>query len=311
MTFNKVLVLGDTIIDVNTYTSKLGISSETPTLVGRYDNSGYSFGGAALVYRNLTELNSNCSFITAIGNDEEGLKLKDYLNINKCQFIHSKKESIVKHRFWIDDYKVFQFDKVDNTEISESSSDEVLSKLRKIIPNHDCIILSDYRHGFFSKYLISQIIPTIRKCNSEIPIYLDSQVSQRPPNHHKYAGVDKMFLNKNEQDLLIKKLEIKEAWEIVNKLDLRSIILKDGANEAKEISHKEEINSIPPKNIKVVDTCGAGDSFIASYSALNGANQEKLDFATQWSAANVGIKGPNPCTLEYYNKVYGIRNSKR
>lgn len=311
MTFNKVLVLGDTIIDVNTYTSKLGISSETPTLVGKYNNSQYSFGGAALVYRNLVELNNNCSFITAIGDDEEGLKLKDYLNNNKCEFIKRKKESIVKHRFWVDDYKVFQFDKIDNTEISESSSKEILSKVRKIIPDHDCIILSDYRHGFFSKYLISRIISTIRKCNSEIPIYLDSQVSQRSPNHDNYAGVDKMFLNKNEQDLLIKKLEVKKASELIDKLDLRSIILKDGANEAKEISHKGEIKSTPPQNMKVIDTCGAGDSFIASYSALNGAIQEKLDFATKWSAANVGIKGPNPCTLEYYSKVYGIRNSKR
>ena len=58
----RVLVIGDLVVDINTYCECVGVSAETPTLVlkkildDRNKGDAYSIGGAGLVVRNLLEL---------------------------------------------------------------------------------------------------------------------------------------------------------------------------------------------------------------------------------------------------------------
>jgi len=49
----RVLLLGDTILDIYTYGTAMGLSAETPTIVARRKEVKHSLGGAALVCRNL------------------------------------------------------------------------------------------------------------------------------------------------------------------------------------------------------------------------------------------------------------------
>ncbi|MGB7171120.1 MAG: hypothetical protein WBD32_19095, partial [Acidobacteriaceae bacterium] len=55
----RVLLIGDTILDIYTYGTALGLSAETPTIVARRREVKHSLGGAALVARNLLELGAS------------------------------------------------------------------------------------------------------------------------------------------------------------------------------------------------------------------------------------------------------------
>ena len=56
---DKILLIGDTIIDINTEGTLLGTAAETPTLVISKNTEISTQGGAALVQRNLSKLKCN------------------------------------------------------------------------------------------------------------------------------------------------------------------------------------------------------------------------------------------------------------
>ena len=68
---DKILLIGDTIIDVNTEGTLLGTSSETPTLVLSKNSETVTLGGAALVHRNLQALKCDHQFITGINKKDD------------------------------------------------------------------------------------------------------------------------------------------------------------------------------------------------------------------------------------------------
>ena len=74
----RILLVGDTIIDKNTYGTLLGTSAETPTIVAERKSSNYSLGGAFLVARNLITLGAKVTFITLSGDDENTFLINYY-----------------------------------------------------------------------------------------------------------------------------------------------------------------------------------------------------------------------------------------
>ena len=74
----RVLLIGDTIVDLYTYGSAMGLSAETPTIVSRFKEVRRTLGGAAFVCRNLLELGAQVDFITLTGCDEEGAGIRDW-----------------------------------------------------------------------------------------------------------------------------------------------------------------------------------------------------------------------------------------
>ena len=65
----SVLVIGDSILDLNTYLTPLGFSLETPTPKYKKTGEDFSYGGAANVVENILELNASCTFRTLLGDD--------------------------------------------------------------------------------------------------------------------------------------------------------------------------------------------------------------------------------------------------
>jgi bifunctional ADP-heptose synthase (sugar kinase/adenylyltransferase) len=61
---SKVLLSGDSIVDLYAYATAIGLAAETPTIAARQEKVQASLGGAALVCRNLLELGASVRFIT-------------------------------------------------------------------------------------------------------------------------------------------------------------------------------------------------------------------------------------------------------
>ena len=294
ITDKKVLLIGDTILDHYIYGTVIGTSAETPTLVAREQSETFSLGGAALVCRNLLELGAITHFITLVGQDRDAEVIKGFAHPKLT--LHSfaeERQTTVKRRFWVDDYKLLQFDKLDNRPLSLNLEEAVISKVEELLSTVDCLIVSDYRHGLLTPSLIEKLLKVAR--SHKKPVYVDSQVSQSAANHHLYRGATLFCLNKKEAELIEKTADLQT---IKKKLDALNIVVKRGAEGAKALIANQEIDS-PGYRVDPVDCCGAGDAFLAALAVCDLSEPKMaLSFANKWAALSTTIKGPQPPSVE-------------
>lgn len=294
----RVLLIGDTILDIYTYGTAMGLSAETPTIVARRKEVRYSLGGAALVCRNLLELGAAVHFVTLVGADEEAAHVRDF-SAPKLQLLpvaDPARPTTVKHRFWVDGYKLFQLDQRDDSSICAAVASEALALIERTLPAVDLVVISDYRHGLLSPGLVAQLLPALRAAGK--PVYVDSQVSQTASNHKLYRGGCVMILNLREArsiDPAFSPAEDPQAFAILNReLDTDRIVIKLGEQGAM-FQNGRTIARAPAQQVTVSDTTGAGDAFLSAF-CLAGLDdpQSALQLANTWAGLSVQIHGTIP-----------------
>jgi D-beta-D-heptose 7-phosphate kinase/D-beta-D-heptose 1-phosphate adenosyltransferase len=295
----RVLLLGDTILDIYTYGSAMGLSAETPTIVARRKEVKYSLGGAALVCRNLLELGAAVQFVTLVGADEEAAHVREFkaLRLKLLAVADPARPTTVKHRFWVDGYKLFQLDQRDDKAISQQIAHEVLTQVENALPETDIVVISDYRHGLLSPDLLSKLLPRLHAAGK--PVYVDSQVSQNASNHKLYRGGGcVMVLNLKEAqciDPAFSPALDPQAFGILNReLGTEKIIVKLGSDGAM-FQDGSRVTQAPANKVTVTDTTGAGDAFLSAFCLAGTANAEyALRLANAWAGLSVQIHGTIP-----------------
>ena len=294
----RVLLIGDTILDIYTYGSALGLSAETPTIVARRKEVRHSLGGAALVCRNLLELGASVQFVTLIGTDEEATHVRDFSapKLTLLPVADPARPTTVKHRFWVDGYKLFQLDQRDDSPIASAIVQQALALVDKALPAADIIVVSDYRHGLLSPDLVASLLPRLHATGK--PVYIDSQVSQTAANHKLYRGGCIMVLNLKEArciDPSFSPAHDAAAFAILNReLDTDRIIVKLGEQGAM-FQNGTRVFHAPAQKVPVTDTTGAGDSFLSAFSLAGLDDPEaSLLLANTWAGLSVQIHGTIP-----------------
>ena len=272
---DKILLIGDTIIDINTEGTLLGTAAETPTLVISKNTEISTQGGAALVQRNLNKLKCNYEFIT-----------------NNYPYSLSKKTT-TKHRYWCNKHKLLQVDDVDNTPITDQESELLFEYIQR--SEADIIAIADYRHGLLSPNLI-ELINTSNK-----RIILDSQVSKSPANHHMYEGIYLTLLNEHEAKQYVSNVswdnpeELKEG--LYKELDSHHFIVKFGKLGCIYFDAESAVHHRTHAVENPVDESGAGDAFMAGLLAWMQKGYSINDatgWANEWARRSVMVKGANP-----------------
>jgi len=305
----RVLLLGDTILDIYTYGTAMGLSAETPTIVARRVEDRYSLGGAALVCRNLLELGASVQFITLVGAGPEAAHVRDFsaAKLKLLTVADPARPTTVKHRFWVDGYKLFQLDQRDDSPISSAIAFEVLSLVQEALSDIDLVVFSDYRHGLLSPDLVSALLPLVHGAGKVV--YVDSQVSQTVSNHKLYRGGCVMVLNLKEAryiDPAFSPLADPEAFAVLNReLDTGRIVVKLG-EEGAIFQNGTRISRVPANKVTVTDTTGAGDSFLSAL-CLAGLDDPEgaLRLANAWAGLSVQIHGTIPPKKEDLARAAG------
>ena len=272
---DKILLIGDTIVDINTEGTLLGTSAETPTLVISKDTEMSTQGGAALVSRNLTKLKCNYEFIT-----------------NNYPYHLSKKASI-KHRYWCNRHKLLQVDEINNTPLNDAESKQLFEYIQQ--SNTNVLAIADYRHGLLSPKLI-ELINTSNK-----RIILDSQVSQSPANHHLYKHIYLTLLNQREARQYVSNVNWNNVneWkdELYKVIDSIHFIVKFGKLGCIHISPTGATYVRGTPIDDPVDESGAGDAFMAAlltWMQKGHSSEIAASWANDWARRSVMVKGANP-----------------
>ncbi len=299
----RVLVIGDTIIDRETRGVALGLSAETPTIVMQEQETRTSLGGAALVARNLLALGACVEFITLVG--DEALDFPGQAQDVTTYALREARPATVKHRFWVGDHKLLQVDRRDDRPASAETAAKV-RKLLGMIPRCDAHVIADYRHGLMTPEVARHCLDAGRA--SGTPVCVASQCSNLPSNHAQYAGADVFVLNEHEADLVASGWSASlDRWgegqdrgrAVLAALLAKRVVTTLGAGGCASDAWEEDCSIIPALPVEAVDTCGAGDAFLAAL-VFAGLERwpEALRFANAWAGLACTVPGPNPPTRE-------------
>lgn len=307
----NVLVIGDVIIDRYTHGTRRGISAETPTIVANYQRQDVFVGGAGLVVRNLLRLGDQVTLLTVgqgsgltvmFRGSTDPISDGEWKKFFLCDVPVPGWSTTDKHRYFVEQYKLLQYDQVNRGTWTPFAEDSFVRDMRKLVEGRDAVVICDNRHGVMTPHIAKQVILECKK--RKVKVYVDSQISQSESNHEWYKGADFVFLNEYETDCVAKKAKKKEKSLLgtVSKFLRSHIVYKRGERGAIVVPLVDGLGkTIVSEGFKVdaVDTCGAGDALMAAFVHYD----RDLEAANRWAALSTTYKGTIVPKLEDLKKV--------
>ena len=271
----KVCVIGDVIIDEYINCHPLGMSREEPNIVVTPIDSQKFLGGAGIVAAHTVGLGATTNLITITGKDEAGSwavsKATEYGIIIKS--IEDKtRPTNLKQRYKAGLQTLLKISHLSQDKVSNVIQNQIINEFKKIAPDIDLLILSDFSYGVLTNEVTTELIK-IAKLNGLI-IAADSQTSSQLGDLSQFSNVDLVTPTETEA-----RLELKDqisglaviADKLRSKINSKSIIIKLGAdglviNGVKLDGTLLSLDALPSFNQSPVDVSGAGDSMLAAAS---------------------------------------------
>ena len=253
----NVLVVGDTILDINYFSNIYRVAPEADIPIHNIDNIDYKLGGALNVAKNLKSLNVNVRIISVIGNEyrETINMLCNDIGLKTNFIIDNNRKTTQKHRIINSNSIKVRFDIEDTHDISYEIYDNVINYV-KSQQNIDAILISDYDKGVITEKLCQEIIEYSNKNN--ILTFVDPKTK----NYLKYKDCFCFKPNLNESKIITHTEKINEMFDFLKyNLNPKHILITAGCDGM----YLDSIdNHIAQETIDVVDVTGAGDCVITT-----------------------------------------------
>ncbi|WP_417595196.1 bifunctional D-glycero-beta-D-manno-heptose-7-phosphate kinase/D-glycero-beta-D-manno-heptose 1-phosphate adenylyltransferase HldE [Oceanospirillum sp.] len=262
---NKVLVVGDVMLDKYWYGSTERISPEAPVPIVKVQSNDSRAGGAANVGLNLSALRVPAEVAGIVGRDPESDELSALLGERgvDASFVRSSdKPTITKLRIMSRHQQLLRLDQEELFSVSdaEALSGQVMAKAA----GASVVVLSDYAKGSLSD--VRSLIASFSQKN--IPVLVDP----KGVDFSRYRGATLLTPNMSEFEAVVGRCVSEEA--VVQKA---VAMLRDLELEALLLTRSErgmtlfQVNKDPvyfAANAKAVfDVTGAGDTVIATLAA--------------------------------------------
>ncbi|MBA4348725.1 MAG: D-glycero-beta-D-manno-heptose-7-phosphate kinase [Thermodesulfovibrio sp.] len=305
----KILIIGDLILDRYIFGKVNRISPEAPVPIVEVVNESFRLGGSANVANNIISLGGNASIVGIVGKGPVGRILKDLLierNINIEGVIEDKRPTTVKTRVIAQNQQVVRFDMEDRRRLEGKNLAQLMNFLKKAIPMHDAVIISDYKKGVVSSSLVKSVVRYAKHHNTFIAV--DPKVG----HFHFYKNVSLITPNLAEAsqgsgvEVKDEKSLFKAGKTLMNKLSCKSLLVTrgdEGMSLFKKDARSKEVEAthIPTAAKKVFDVTGAGDTVIAAFTLAHAAGaslEEAAIIANHAAGIVVGEVGTATATPE-------------
>ncbi|HSW46621.1 MAG TPA: bifunctional heptose 7-phosphate kinase/heptose 1-phosphate adenyltransferase [Phycisphaerae bacterium] len=288
----RVLLVGDLILDRYIYGDAERISPEAPVPVLRKKQEEERVGGAGSVAANLCELGIEVICCGAVGLDDAGNRVRALLS---AQGVHTRgilavhdRSTTTKTRFigLAQHRHRQQIIRVDD-EVTHPLDDGDARRLEKVIlaaiPDVAAVCLEDYDKGLLTESLCRKVIDTAGKHGKTVLID-----PARLTDYRKYRGATLLTPNRQEFQLAAGcpdnglNMIRKHAPGLIEQCDLQGLLItldRDGSLLA--MRGREPIH-VPTRPRAVYDNTGAGDAVLAMLAAacVAGADWEQAAFLT-------------------------------
>lgn len=301
---NRILVVGDLIVDTYHKGGVSRISPEAPIPVVRVTKSFSVLGGAANVARNLKALHCNPIVIGLKGIDANA-DLMDRLfkeaNI-ESHVVACDYPTITKTRIVGNNQQIVRVDfENDKMRIPADIYKKVFAEIDCAMSSVDTIVLSDYGKGFCNDALCRYLIEKAQKYHKTIIVdpkgsdwYKYGNATYITPNIKEISDVaGEAVENTDEKVVSVAKL-LQQKYKIKNVLVTRS-------EKGMTLVSDKEPFILPTVAREVFDVSGAGDTVVATLAASLAGGlsiKDSLKLANQAAGIVVGKSGTQPIYLE-------------
>ncbi|MFZ5971584.1 MAG: bifunctional heptose 7-phosphate kinase/heptose 1-phosphate adenyltransferase [Bacteroidota bacterium] len=290
--FNKlrVLVVGDVMLDSYIWGSVDRISPEAPVPVVTVKKRDYRLGGAANVALNVKALGAEPVLCALVGEDDAAVRIKECLGkegISGDGLVKSAdRPTTVKTRVMASHQHVVRVDEESDRPASATEEEQLLEKVKALLPTADVVIFEDYDKGALTETTITQTVAWARQ--SGIPTVVDPK--KRNFFAYKHVSLFKPNLKELREGLKTdvdggKEQEVKNA---VGKL--KEMLQADGvmltlSEQGVYIDYQGTQKKLPAHKREIADVSGAGDTVVAIAALCVALKREPTEIA---ALANLG-----------------------
>jgi D-glycero-beta-D-manno-heptose-7-phosphate kinase len=297
----RVLVIGDMVADEYLIGRPTRISREAPVLILELQEERIIPGGATNVAVNARSLTAEAFLAGVVGKDIAGQKLRQAISdlqmhqqglITDQARPTSTKTRIMAGSPQIVQQHVVRIDRVDTSEISETSRRQIIAYIEQMLPTIDAVVLSDYENGVISPQIIETCIPLARSLRKTIVV--DSHGSL-----FRFQGVTALTPNQPEAEsslgmMIENQADLDEAGRrLLAGSKAQGVLITRGSEgmslfEVGKPPLHLPIHPLSPPS-EIVDTNGAGDTVAATFTLAltSGASMAEAAYLANAAAALV------------------------
>lgn len=299
----RILVVGDSMLDVYVSGKVSRISPEAPVPVVEKESSYYCLGGAANTAANVVSLGSKAVLYSAVGEltrDKVVFReMLQSLSIPLWEAFMSGEDSLTrKTRIVGNSYQIVRLDedKLFDWQGKETPHMERLfSRVSAGMGDISSIILSDYGKGFLSWDVCRSLISMGEAI--KIPVFVDPKDGDWKKYSGAYCVKPNLYELSKQAGCLISSIEDikKYGCELIEEFSFSSLLVTMG-DQGMILLQKEEptFMHFRPYLVEVSDVSGAGDTAMAVLAACCSVGlplTAAAHFANKAAAAVVSRKG--------------------
>lgn len=291
----RVVVLGDAMLDRYVAGPADRVSPEAPVPVVRVAREWDAVGGAANVAANVLSLGARCDVLGVVGKDDAGRAVERVLTEmgGGCHFVRAEsRETTVKTRVLARGQQVVRVDREHTAPISSATRTELAARLRTRLPGAHALVLADYDKGVLSPPLIRHAIDAASGLG--VPVVADP----KRRNFFSFSGATVFKPNRGELEAATDEAARADdtAWMEAARVrtGAEHLLLTLGADGMALASPSGTLRRIRVRAHAVYDVSGAGDTVAAAVAvslAADATPREAVKLAAAAAAAGVAKVG--------------------
>ncbi|MGE5300923.1 MAG: D-glycero-beta-D-manno-heptose-7-phosphate kinase [Acidobacteriota bacterium] len=304
----RILVIGDLILDHYIWGKVSRISPEAPVPVVEVTRESFMLGGAANVAHNIAAMGGRAAVIGITGKDLSGTTLIEMLGRRgiDCEGIFvENRPTTVKTRVIAHNQQVVRFDREDSKYVGGKILKGVVEYIDSVRRRFDAVIISDYRKGMVSRELIKCTLGKSSKkpgaTNAGAFVAVDPKVG----HFDLYKGVSLITPNIMEAshganiDIRDEKTLLQAGRALMRRLGCAVLITR--GEQGMSLFERHGVAHIPTVARRVYDVTGAGDTVISAFTlayASGATMEEAAVIANHAAGVVVGEVGTAVASLE-------------
>lgn len=287
----RILVVGDLMIDEYVHGSVDRISPEAPVQVVDAHEEEETLGGAGNVVKNLRTLGAEASVLSVVGEGEHGSKIRDQLRDYDVSleniFEEEGRVSSKKTRILAESYnqQIIRVDRETREDLQSDTYDKLMDRYDEMLPSLDAIVLSDYGKGLLTPKFSRNILKKADR--NDVPTVVDP----KGDDYGKYTEASIITPNTDEAEEVTgisieDESSLQKAGSKILKQHSAGAILITRGSEGMALFETPGLSfeRFEARAREVYDVTGAGDT-VVSMVALGLAVSD--DYPTAARLANV------------------------
>jgi rfaE bifunctional protein kinase chain/domain len=303
----RILVLGDVILDWYWWGQASRLSPEAPVPVVRKQRTTLQPGGAGNTAANLAALGARVSLFGVTGADSHADELRTTLIAYGVEtpglITDSSRPTTTKTRVIAAHQQVVRVDEESTEPVSEAIVADVLKAVKPALAGADAIVISDYAKGFLTRDLLHGVIGAGKR------VFADPKGADAA----RYRGVFLLKPNRLELGLLnglppatTHDETVAAGSRLAANMPGTHILVTEGSEGMTLFAGSQAPEHVAPTPRQVFDVTGAGDTVLAvvAMAVTAGASwSQAMQLAAEAAGIAIGQMGSVAVSLNQLQTI--------